>query len=184
MPARDLVSRDVRRLTLGADPVEYLLVRRRGRHGVGLKVDENGLTVSAPSTMALARIEALVRESERWVLRKIAEWKTRQVPRVGWEDGAALPYLGGSIVLRLSHGGRGKAELVEGELRATVRDASPPEVQRVVVAWYRRAAHAHLHARLSELARRAGLPAPRFLLSSALARWGSCNSRREIRLAW
>jgi len=184
MPARNLVSRDVRRLTLGADPVEYVLLRRRGRRGVGLKVDENGLTVSAPSTMPLVRIEGLVRESERWVLRKIAEWKTRQVPHVRWEDGAPLPHLGGSIVLRLFHGARGKADLVEGELRATVRDAGPAEVRRVVLAWYRRAAEAHLGARLSELARRAGLPEPRFFVSSALARWGSCNSRREIRLAW
>ena len=30
----------------------------------------------------------------------------------------------------------------------------------------------------------AGLAAPTLVLSSALARWGSCNSRREVRLAW
>jgi predicted metal-dependent hydrolase len=184
MPARDLVSRDARRLTLGSDPVEYVLVRRRGRRGVGLKVDENGLTVSAPSAMALARIEALVRESERWVLRKIAEWKTRQVPPVRWEDGASLPYLGRSVVLRIAHGRRGDATVAGDEMQVTVRDASAAEIRRVVVAWYRRLARAHLGARLSELAHRAGLAPPRFFLSSALARWGSCNSRREIRLAW
>ena len=72
MPTRDLVSADRHRLALGESAVEYLLVRRRGRRGVGLKVDEDGLTVSAPITMPLARIEALVRESERWVLRKVA----------------------------------------------------------------------------------------------------------------
>jgi len=184
MRTRDLVSRDVRRLVLGADPVEYVLVRRHRRRGVGLKVDENGLTVSAPSTMALSRIEALVRESDRWVLRKIAEWKTRQVPDVRWEDGAELPYLGRSLRLHLVNGVRGKAERVGEELRATVRDRTAVEVRRVVVAWYRRAAQEHFGARLAALARRAGLAPPRFRLSSALARWGSCNSRREIRLAW
>ena len=79
MPTRELVSRDLRRLELGPEVVDYMLVRRRGRRGVGLKVDETGLTVSAPATMALSRIEALVRESERWVLRKIAEWSHRRV---------------------------------------------------------------------------------------------------------
>jgi predicted metal-dependent hydrolase len=184
MAARELVSRDVRRLTLGADPVEYVLVRRRGRRGVGLKVDGDGLTVSAPATMPLARIEALVRESERWVLRKIAEWKSRQVPRVQWEEGAALPYLGSHLVLRVALGSRARAALVGTELQVTVREPAQDEIRRVVVGWYRRTALDHLGGRLLELARSAGLAPPRFFLSSALARWGSCNSRREVRLAW
>jgi hypothetical protein len=184
MPARDLVSRDVRRLTLGADPVEYVLVRRRGRRGVGLKVDENGLTVSAPSTMSLARIESMVRESERWVLRKITEWKTRQVPPVRWEEGAELPYMGLHLPLRISRGPRVRAELMEGALHVAVRELHAADIRRAVVAWYKRVAREHLERRLGELALRAGMAPPRFFLSSALARWGSCNSRREVRLAW
>ncbi len=184
MGARELVSRDARELALGTDVVEYVLVRRRGRRGVGLKVDENGLTVSAPASMPVARIEALVRESERWVLRKVAEWRTRRVPRVAWRDGTALPYLGEDLVLRVNDGARSSARHEGAELRVVVREALEPEVRRVVVGWYKRRAGEHLRGRLDELASRAGLAAPRFFLSSALSRWGSCNSRREIRLAW
>src|SRR5438034_11361794 len=100
MPWRDLVSRDARRMALGGAPVDYVLVRRRGRRGVGLKVDENGLTVSAPVSLAVSRVEAMVRESEAWILRKIDEWRGRRAPEVSWTDGASLPYLGGKIVLR------------------------------------------------------------------------------------
>jgi predicted metal-dependent hydrolase len=39
-------------------------------------------------------------------------------------------------------------------------------------------------SRVAELATRASLAVPKLFISSALARWGSCNSRREIRLAW
>lgn len=184
MPARDLVSRDVRRLALGEGAVEYLLVRRRGRRGVGLKVDETGLTVSAPSTMPLGRIEALVRESERWVLRKIAEWRGRQVPCVSWIDGAALPFLGGIIVLRVACGQRAHARLADGELRVAVREHADAHVRRAVVGWYKAAARDHLSRRLLALSQAAGLAAPKLAISSALARWGSCNSRREVRLAW
>jgi len=184
MAARKLVSRDLRSLVLGQDPVEYVLVRRRGRRGVGLKVDENGLTVSAPSTMALSHIETVVRESERWVLRKISEWSERRVPPIAWCDGAALPYLGSELMLRLARGPRTQAQRVSGELHVTVRETLEPEVRRAVVGWYKRSAREHLHGRLNALAADAGLAAPRFFLSSALARWGSCNSRREIRLAW
>ncbi|HSJ98990.1 MAG TPA: SprT family zinc-dependent metalloprotease, partial [Myxococcota bacterium] len=172
------------RLDLGCGPIDYVLVRRRGRRGVGLKVDETGLTVSAPATMPLARIEALVRESDRWVLRKIEEWRARRAPPVQWRDGAFLPYLGGSVVLRVACGERSRAELGAGELRATVRDPAEDEVRRVAIAWYKRAAKSLLGERVATLAARAGLAPPRLFVSSALARWGSCNSRREVRLAW
>jgi predicted metal-dependent hydrolase len=184
MPALELVSRDLRRLTLGDDPVDYVLVRRRGRRGVGLKVDENGLTVSAPATMPLARIEALVRESERWVRRKIREWQGRQVPAVRWEEGARMPFLGGGLSLRLAQGTRNQVERTGDELLATLRSTAGSDVRRAVIAWYKRAADAHLQQRVAELAARAGLLPPKVLLSSALARWGSCNTRREVRLAW
>jgi predicted metal-dependent hydrolase len=184
MPSRELVSRDLRRLALTARDVEYLLVRRRGRRGVGLKVDETGLTVNAPATMALSRIEALVRESERWILRKIAEWSARQVPKVEWRDGAPLHFLGEAIVLRLVPGARAQAQLAAGELRVTYRAGGDDEIRRAVVRWYKRAAAEWLAERTRLLATRAGLAPPKVMISSAMARWGSCNTRREVRLAW
>jgi predicted metal-dependent hydrolase len=184
MPSRELVSRDPRRLALGASDVEYLLVRRRGRRGVGLKVDETGLTVSAPATMAISRIEALVRESERWIVRKIAEWSARQVPKVEWRDGAPLHFLGEVLALRVASGARPHAQLIAGELRVATRGGGEEEIRRAVVRWYKRAAHEWLAERTRLLATRAGLEPPKVMISSAMARWGSCNSRREVRLAW
>jgi len=185
MRARELVSRDLHRLELGGRGVDYVLVRRRGRRGVALKVDESGLTVSAPSTVPLARIEALVRDSESWVLRKVEEWRARQVPEVRWQDGAALPFLGGSLVLRLEAASRAAAEREEGELRVSAAPrAGEPAIRAAVIAWYKRTALPLLSGRVASLAERAALAPPRVFLSSAMARWGSCNSRREVRLAW
>jgi predicted metal-dependent hydrolase len=184
MSTRELVSRDRYHLVLGADRVEYTLLRRRGRRGVGLKVDETGLTVSAPVTMPLAKVEVLVLESERWVLRKIAEWRSRQVPSVTWHDGSPFPYLGGTLILRLSQGRRGVAQLAGEELRVTARATDAAEVKRVVTIWYKRAALAYLAERTRILAAAAAIAPPKVLLSSAMARWGSCNTSREVRLAW
>jgi predicted metal-dependent hydrolase len=184
MPAREAVSRDQRSLTLAEGALDYVLVRRRGRRGVGLKVDEKGLTVSAPLTLPVARIEALVRESESWILKKVDEWRSRRAPSVEWKEGARLPFLGGGLTLRLFHGARAKADRMEGEVVAFVRSFDEAEVKRVVTAWYKRAAQAYLHERVLELSRRARLEPPKLLISSALGRWGSCNTRREVRLAW
>ena len=136
MKVPEVVSRDLQRLPLGDGHVDYVLVRRRGRRGVGLKVDHQGLTVSAPSTWPLARIEAVVRDSERWVVKKVAEWSARRVPEISWTEGARLPYLGGGLELQLARGSRNLATALPGVLRIMTRDGSPEAIRRSVVAWY------------------------------------------------
>ncbi len=180
----ELVSRDLHRIALGEASIDYVLARRRGRRGIGLKVDADGLTVNAPATLPLARIEAFIRESERWVRKKIAEWSGKRVPAMAWRDGERLPYLGEYVTLRLAPGARNRFDLGAHELHATLRETSPLFVERAVVAWYKRAALAHLAGRTFALAKAAGLTPPRVFLSSAMSRWGSCNARREVRLAW
>ena len=184
MTARELVSRDLHRIAVGEQAIDYVLLRRRGRRGVGLKVDESGLTVSAPATMALARIEAVLRDSERWILKKVGEWSLRQVPPASWQDGAVLPYLGRGLVLRGMHAARAAAERVGDELVVRTSHGSEDEVRHAVIGWYKRAASAHLGPRVAALAAHAGIAPPRFMLSSAMGRWGSCNSRREVRITW
>lgn len=185
MRARELVSRDVHRIALGEASFEYVLVRRRGRRGVGLRVDENGLTVNAPSTLPVARIEAVIRESAAWVVRKVGEWATRQVPRPAWHDGASLPLLGGHLVLRLADGRRFQAERIGDELHLKRPvEASEAAIRAAVIAWYKRYALAYLQARVALHCARSAIEPPRLMLSSALARWGSCNTRREVRLTW
>ena len=169
---------------LGSQVVEYELVRRPRRRGVGLRIDTRGLTVSAPMTLPLSAIEGFMRESERWILQKLAQWSGRRVRTIEWRDGATLPYMGGELVLRVGEGARDRVELAQAELRASVREASPERVHRAVVTWYKRAALSHLAGRTFTLARVAGLVPPRVFLSSALTRWGSCNVRREVRLSW
>ncbi|QJR13677.1 M48 family metallopeptidase [Usitatibacter palustris] len=180
----ELVSRDVHRIALAGNDLDFVLLRKRGRRGVGLRVDASGLTVSAPLAVPLTKIEALIRNSERWVTRKIAEWGTKRVPEASWSEGAELPYLGGSLVLRLSTAGRAKVELGAGELHVAVPSREPDVVKRAVVAWYKKAALAHLAQRAFALARLGGITPPRVRLSSAMARWGSCDSHGEVRLTW
>ena len=184
MPTRRVVSRDLRSVTLASEALDYLLVRRHGRRGVGFKVDENGLTVNAPASMPLSRIETLVRESERWVLRKVAEWRLRRVPPPSWSDGSMLPFLGESLTLRLGRGPRRHVLRSGCELVVILREPEGERVRRAVVDWYRQAAKRYFEGRVADLAQAAGLAPPILLVSSARSRWGSCNTRREVRLSW
>ena len=183
MPTRELVSRDEHRIALGDRSIDYVLERRRGRRGVGLRVSERGLSVSAPIGMPLARIEAFLRESERWVLRKVTEWSARRVAPLQWRDGARLPWLGDFLTLRLATG-RPRVVHEGAELRVAAPAGDDEAVRRAVVRWYKKVAHAVLSSRVDALAQAARLAPPRVFISPARTRWGSCNTRREVRLAW
>ena len=184
MPTRELVSRDAHRIAIGGQSLEYVLERRRGRRGVGLRIDGDGLRVSAPVSMPLARVEFFVRESEQWVLRKIGEWSTRRVAPLQWADGARLPWLGGHLTLRLAPGARARAVREGAELRVTAPAGDAEAARRAVVRWYKSVAHDVLSTRVEALAQAAGLVPPKVFISPARSRWGSCNTRREVRLAW
>jgi predicted metal-dependent hydrolase len=177
-------QRESRSLAVAGEPLQYTLVRRRGRRGIGLKVDASGLTVSAPLTIPIARIEKMVLESETWVRGKLAVWRLRKVPEQRWEEGASVPYLGEALRLHIEPGRRAGAVLQGSELRVTAVTPDCDGIRRPVIAWYRRTALAHLAHRAFVFSRLAVLPPPRVMLSSANSRWGSCNSRREVRLSW
>ena len=57
-------------------------------------------------------------------------------------------------------------------------------IESLVIAWYRKQALPHFAQRAFFFAKLHGLAPPRVFVSSANGRWGSCNSRREVRFSW
>jgi predicted metal-dependent hydrolase len=57
-------------------------------------------------------------------------------------------------------------------------------IQRKVVQWYKKQALVDFARRLEIFSAKLGVALPQLLLSNARSRWGSCNSRKEVRLNW
>jgi len=180
----ELVGRDERSLELAGERVPYVLLRRKGRRGVGLKIDQDGLAVSAPVSTPVASIEDMIRDNTRWVTKKLREWAARVVPEQSWNEGAALPWMGGEVLLAVGEAARAGCALEGDTLRVRVRDRTPEAIRAVVVGWYRKQALPHFAYRAFVFARAVDLKPPRVMVSSAATRWGSCNSKREVRLSW
>ncbi len=186
-PKRAVTEESTRSIALLGQAVDYKLVRRRGRRGVGLRVDGTGLTVAASLTTPLAAIEQVIAENNRWVLKKLEEWSHRKIVPQRWETGMHIPYLGETLTLMVDVDAGLKRTHVEplmGHLFVRIKSGESELIEKAVVAWYKKEALPYLAQRAFFYARLHGLLPPRVFLSHANGRWGSCNSRREVRLAW
>jgi len=174
-----------RSIALAGHRVDYKLVRRRGRRGVALKVDGTGMTVAASLTTPIGSIEDMIGKNSQWVLKKLNEWSHRRIQPQRWETGATVQFMGEALTLMIDEGAtRLSVEQSMGHLFVRLAKADAAAIEKAALAWYKRQALPHLAQRAFFFAKLHGLTPPRVFLSSANSRWGSCNSRREVRFSW
>jgi predicted metal-dependent hydrolase len=165
--------------------ISYTLKISARRRTVGLRIDERGLTVHIPKRIPQRSVESLLQDKSDWITRKLAEFQDRPAA-IQWQDGAALRYLGQDIQLSLRQDARNRAVEFDGA-RLYLALPNPDDdatVQRKVAQWYRKQALNDFARRIELLSAKLGVPTPPMFLSNARTRWGSCNSRGEIRLHW
>lgn len=173
-------------LTLpGGEQLHYQLERRQ-RRTVGLKITADGLVIHAPKRILLAQLETIIVHKADWIRKKLASISAKQIPAMQWQDSEQLLLLGNAITLSLQHDLRSRAVNYQpGMLHlAMPNHDDPAAVARKVLQWYKQQALLDFARRLQLFSTRLGVTLPKLLLSGARTRWGSCNSKQEIRLNW
>lgn len=169
-------------ILLGNRIITYEL--HRGRRRLTLRIDERGLRVGSPRSLALSEIEAFIRQHGTWVLEKLDAFANASRPRyLAVRDGTRLPVLGEEICVRVTSGnnrGYWQDEARELWLAARPNAELAPIARRAL----QRRALEIFHPRLERTAACIDQPAPALALSSARTRWGSCSRHSGIRLNW
>ncbi len=181
---------------LGEQLVGYS-VRRTRRRTIGFVIDDRGLSITSPHWVPLHEIERALHDKSAWVLRKLVEWREyaerRERLRVRWEDGAALPFLGETLLIRVDavHAPPARRTRTVPVTRDgdALRVALPvlagvEELRRSVQHWLQGRAVELFAERIDTYAERLGERPSRWSLSSARTRWGSCGPDGAIRLNW
>jgi predicted metal-dependent hydrolase len=178
-----------REVLLGMHRVPYELKRAR-RRSIGFVVGAEGLAVSAPRWVTLIDIERALLSKGDWILRKLVEQRERaerlEAARIRWRDGAAVPFLGESLTLRLD-GTHSGVHLDESSRQLQVGlppQAGEEQVRDAVQSWLQRRARAVFEPRCAHFAALLGVSMTRMRLTSAQTRWGSASADGTIRLNW
>ena len=168
-------------IELGGRCIEYRFIRRR-RRTIGIAIDANGLSVSAPLRAPWREIEAFLHQKERWIVRKLDEWARLPRPAiVRGHSGESLPLFGSPLTLEVRTGRRAVHQHPE---RLLVSAPSPQRVAKVLIAWLKAQALDALTPRAAHYAARLDVAAPRVGLSNARTQWGVCSEDGAIRLSW
>ena len=173
-------------LTLqNGETISYQL-ERRPRRTVGLKITADGLVVHAPKRIFAFQLNQILQQKSSWILNKLQAREANHVAKIEWIDGEHLLYLGNDIQLIISQNNSNKALIFD---QNTLLVASPQPnnhavLGRKVIQWYKKQAALDFARRLEILAAKLGVATPPLTLSNAQSRWGSCNSRGQVRLNW
>lgn len=174
-------------IVLNGHEVEFEIKRSCRRRSIGLKVDFGGLVVAAPPRASARSIREALHDNADWVLRKVEEWRERVPPKAEWVQGALLPYLGQTMALNvLVQPKRPPSPWLDlaGLNLTFVAQPASDQIRAKVCDWFRAEAKRYFPRRIEQLASVAKIPPPRFFLSNAQSRWGSCTADGEIRLTW
>lgn len=167
------------------EQIPYQL-ERRSRRTIGLKISANGLVVHAPKRISQSLLENALLEKADWIRKKLTQLIDNQPETLQWEDGAELYVLGNPIRLSLSQDSSNrKPEFEHGVLRMRLKSIADADiVASKVIQWYKKTALTDFARRLELFSAKLGVDLPRLYLSNAQSRWGSCNSKKEIRINW
>jgi predicted metal-dependent hydrolase len=184
---------NVRHITLAGQVIAYRF-KRSSRRTIGLTINEDGLSVSAPRWASYKNIDALLTEKQKWIFNKLVEVREQQAraitPPITWENGASLPYLGKNITLHFSPMTHIKSATPTLSKDGSVlclclpQDAGTQQIKDRVQSWIKKQALVFFTERLDYYAKKLGVKYTRLSLSSATTRWGSCNNEGHIRLNW
>ena len=148
---------------------------------------EAELVVVAPLGFDLRLLPGLLKSKESWILHHLLSMEQRKArpARRALENGALVPYRGGSLKLNYRLGITGNRVIRRrDELLIWLWDHNDESVRGALDGWYRAEARKVITARAKELARHYGVRYERIYIKAQKARWGSCSARRNLSFNW
>lgn len=166
---------------LDGQPVPLdIQINARARN-ISLRVDERtgGVELVLPRFVAKAEGLAFVREKTHWILRQLRDLP----PRVPFEDGAVIPYLGDDHVITHRPEERGTVWL-EPDARTINVAGDTPHVPRRITDWLKKQARHEIGTRAHAAAAALDKRILKIQIRDTRSRWASCSEEARLSFSW
>jgi len=175
-----------RSIRLTGQDVSYTLKRSGKRRTIGLRIDDDGLTVAIPLRASEKWLHSALLERASWIMEKLAGWQVKKPEPLQWVDGQPIQFMGEMLTLRVVASLFDAPPLLRGrQLLVHVTDsANRAVIEQVVTQWYCREAEVMLRERVAHYAPLLDVSPAKVKLSSARTQWGSCTASGSVHLNW
>ena len=172
------------RLTLiNNESLDYQLIKK-SKKTLSLKISENGLVVSAPLLMSEKKINQIVISKIKWIKKKL-ELIEPQKNKLFIKNRASFDLLGKEIKITLLDGNNKIEWVDENNLKIFFKDQDDQKkLKTFFIKWLKEIALDYFSQRAYEISKLNAIPSNSILLSNAKSRWGTCNSKTEVRINW
>jgi predicted metal-dependent hydrolase len=170
----------------GRTSIPYSIERGRRLKTVAIAVDsQRGVRVRAPRHTAVVKLDEIVRRRGKWITdrRREHEMLPREPTPREFVSGETFMYAGKQYRLKLVPRELGAGERVR-LVGARLCVKADRQVRSSLVSWYRERAQERLDSRLRVWAERVGVRPARVLVREQRARWGSADSKGNLRFNW
>jgi len=164
--------------------ITYTLKRSKRRRSIGLRIDDEGLTVSVPLRSSDKWLHSVLQDKAHWVIQKLDDWQVSTPIAQRWIDGEEIPYLGDMLELCLVPSMFPEnPERVGKQLRLYVGAKYEADtIEQAVSDWYRFQAQELFARRVTHFSSLMKVMPKKVKLSAAKTQWGSCTTKGIIHL--
>ena len=162
--------------------INYELIKKY-RRTVSLKITPKGLIVNAPILMTNYKIDQLLQKKSKWIQKKLLLTSHNEEP-FEIQNGEKFKIFDKELIIRLRVGENNIS--IEGDqCSVSFKNLSDRlKLKKNFLIWIKKYALKYFTQRVEDLFKKNNLKVQATLISNAKTRWGTCNSRKEIRLNW
>ncbi len=170
----------------GNTTIDYSIQRsERRKKTISITVDAKGVTVTAPKHTDNESLHQLVHKKASWITRRLnhIQQLLEDAPSPKqFVSGESIRYLGRQY--RLQRIDESTKIKLNGRF-IEIPDLSDQDlIRQQLINWYVEKATEKLPERVEIYSKRFGLPIPAIFIRHQQKRWGSCNSKGELRFNW
>lgn len=169
--------------------IDFELVRMR-RKTISIQISDNGqVLVKAPSDVSKREISSLVLEKAGWIREKSASAArvNRQKIIHRFAQGEPFLYLGKTYPLHVSYDANVRqvcVSLSSNQFLIQTPVVDIKAMEAAVLLWYRENALRLMEQRVAYYSPALGKKPSKVMVREQKSRWGSCNSKGELRFNW
>ena len=181
----------MRVFTLGKLDVPYDLRRSETASRLHLEMTLDGLLVTAPEAVDLARIEETLHTKRRWIVENHVKLREKygQIHKIArFQTGAKVPYWGRLVRLAVNEEATPSVEYLNGIAIGLPAmgsfEAHDNAAEQLLREWLRLRLQEEARKRCRKFSRELGVQMPALRIAALRSRWGSCGESGVVSLNW